>query len=149
MFRLATKFSNSTGALTARSWRPASDMEWQLARPDSFWGRDDVSILSATWSRRPEIGVEIPRPDRLPFGNAWLAPNLPRGLASSAPLAAYARLRASSHRLHALGWSGPRRLTTKLPMLPLPLLLFKFMQRTGCRQLPDINDRARIWRGSR
>ena len=52
--------SRDCGQISARSWRPAPDLEWETAKSYSFWDSTIVGLTSGCWSSFPKAAVEAP-----------------------------------------------------------------------------------------
>ena len=61
--------SKDYGQISARSWWPASELEWETAKPYSFWDSTIVGLTSGSLSSFPKAGVEALIPPQLELGN--------------------------------------------------------------------------------
>ena len=61
--------TSSYDQLSTRSWWPATEDEWPMAKPYSFWDIADVGVTTNAWSGFPQLSVTKLQPHLFPLGN--------------------------------------------------------------------------------
>ena len=69
--------SKDYGQISARSWRPSSELEWKTAKPYSYWDSTIAGLTSSSWSSFPKAGVEALIPAQLELGRTEVLINFP------------------------------------------------------------------------
>ena len=69
--------SRDYGQISARSWRPTSELEWETAKKYSYWDSATVGLTSGCWSSFPKAAVEALAPSQLELGNTEVIFNFP------------------------------------------------------------------------
>ena len=77
--------SKDYGQISARSWRPTSELEWKTAKSYSYWDSTIVGLTSGCWSSFPRAGVEALVPAQLELGNTEVFINSPSHLMAGGP----------------------------------------------------------------
>ena len=76
-FCLINLHSKASGQISARSWWPASELEWKTAKKYSFWDSSTVGLTTDCWSSFPKAGVEALIPSQLELNNTEVIINFP------------------------------------------------------------------------
>ena len=76
-FCLLNIHSKDYGQISARSWRPTSELEWKTAKKYSYWDSATVGLTSGCWSSFPKAAVEALAPSQLELGNTEVIINFP------------------------------------------------------------------------
>ena len=69
--------SRDYGQISARSWWPTSELEWETAKSYSYWDSTIVGLTSGCWSSFPKAAVEALVPSQLELGNTEVIINSP------------------------------------------------------------------------
>ena len=69
--------SKDYGQISARSWWPTSELEWETAKKYSYWDSATVGLTSGCWSSFPKAAVEALAPSQLELGNTEVIINFP------------------------------------------------------------------------
>ena len=56
-FCLRNVHSKDYGQISVRSWRPASEIELEKAKPYSFWDTAAVGLTSSSWASFPKAAA--------------------------------------------------------------------------------------------
>ena len=76
-FCLLNSHSRDYGQISARSWWPSSELEWETAKSYSYLGSTVVGLTSGCWSSFPGAAVEALVPSQLELGNTGVIINSP------------------------------------------------------------------------
>ena len=69
--------SKDYGQISARSWWPTSELEWETAKPYSYWDSTIVGLQTSSWSNFPKAGGGALIPAQLELGRAEVLINFP------------------------------------------------------------------------
>ena len=72
------------------TWRPATEEEWLMAKPYSYWDIADVGLVTGAWSGFPKLPDAKLQPHLLPIGNTELVCNFSSFVASPALIRSFA-----------------------------------------------------------
>ena len=81
--------SRDYGQISARSWRPTSELEWETAKPYSYWDSTIVGLQTSSWSNFPKAGGEALVPAQLELGNTEALINFPSFISRPATIKRY------------------------------------------------------------
>ena len=72
------------GQLSARSWRPATEIGWKRAKPYSFWDSAAVGLAPSSWASFPKAAASAPIPAQIEMDHTEVFINSPSFFSHSA-----------------------------------------------------------------